>query len=92
MLFALSTDNQELVRISTCALCHFSHICLFAALWTITSQAPLSMRFSRQEYWSGLLYPPPGDIPDPGMEPTSPMSPTFTDGFFLSLAPSSGPS
>ena len=41
-------------------------------LWTIAHQAPLSMGFSRQEYWSGLLFPPPGDPPKPGIEPRSP--------------------
>ena len=43
-------------------------------LWTVASQAPLSMGISRQEYWSGLLCPPPGDLPDPGTEPVSPAS------------------
>ena len=41
-------------------------------LWTVARQAPLSMGFSRQEYWSGLPYPPPGDLPNPGIEPESP--------------------
>ena len=41
-------------------------------LWTVTHQAPLSMGFSRQEYWSGLPFPSPGDLPDPGIEPRSP--------------------
>ena len=50
----------------------FSRAQLFATPWT-NLQAPLSMGFSRQEYWSGLLFPPPGDFPDPGMEPTFPM-------------------
>ena len=45
-------------------------------------QAPLSMEFSRQEYWSGLLFPPPGDLPDPGIEPTSLMSPALASMFF----------
>ena len=45
---------------------------LFATLWTITYQAPPSMGFSRQEYWSGLPFPSPGDLPDPGIEPRSP--------------------
>ena len=40
--------------------------------WTVACQAPLSMRFSRQEYWSGLSFPSPGDLPDPGIEPGSP--------------------
>ena len=44
----------------------------FSTPWTIASQAPLSMKFSRQEYWSGLPFPSPGDLPNPGTEPTSP--------------------
>ena len=48
-----------------------SHVQLFATPWTVVCQAPLSMGFSRQEYWSGLPYPPPGDLPNPGIEPTS---------------------
>ena len=46
----------------------FSHVQLFVTLWTIAHQVPLSMGFSRQEYWSGLLCPPPGDLPNPGTE------------------------
>ena len=49
----------------------FSHVWLFATLWTITHQAPLSMGFSRQEYWSALPCSPPGDLPDSGIEPAS---------------------
>ena len=45
---------------------------LFATLWTVGHQAPVSMGFPRQEYWSGLLFPSPGDLPDPGIEPGSP--------------------
>ena len=45
---------------------------LFATPWTVAHQAPPSMRFSRQEYWSGLPFPSPGDLPDPGIEPRSP--------------------
>ena len=44
----------------------------FATPWTVTCQAPLSMGFSRQEYWSGLLFPSLGNLPDPGIEPGSP--------------------
>ena len=51
------------------ALSRFSYVWLFATLWTLVCQAPMSMRFSRQEYWTGLLFPPPGDLPDPGIEP-----------------------
>ena len=49
----------------------FGRIQLFATLWTIAPQAPLFMGFSKQEYWSGLPYSPPGDLPDPGIEPVS---------------------
>ena len=49
-----------------------SHVRLFATLWTGARQAPLSMGFSRQEYWSGLPFPSPGDLPNPGIEPGSP--------------------
>ena len=52
-------------------LSHFSPVQLFAALWAVACQAPLSMGFSKQEYWSGLPCPPPGDLPDPGIEPAS---------------------
>ena len=46
-----------------------SHVWLFATLWTVIDQVPLSMGFFRQEYWIGLPLPPPGDIPDPGIKP-----------------------
>ena len=52
--------------------CHFSCVGLFATPWTVAPQAPLSIGFSRQEYWSGLLCPPPGDLLDPGIKPVSP--------------------
>ena len=49
-----------------------SRVRLFATLWTVAHQAPPSMGFSRQESWSGLSFPSPGDLPDPGIEPQSP--------------------
>ena len=52
--------------------CLLSHIRLFAIPCTVAHQAPLSIQFSRQEHWSGLQCPPPGDLPDPGIEPRSP--------------------
>ena len=58
-------------------LSHFSHVQVFATLWTVAHQAPLSMGFSRQEYWSGLSCPPPGDLPDPGIKPQSLMCPAL---------------
>ena len=53
-------------------LSSFSHVQLFAMLWTVAHQAPLSIGFSRQEFWSGLPFPSPEDLPDPGIEPASP--------------------
>ena len=49
-----------------------SHVQLFGTPWTVAYQAPLSMGFSRQEYWSGLSFPSPGDLPNPGIKPESP--------------------
>ena len=49
-----------------------SHFRLFVTPWTVARQAPLSMEFSKQEYWSGLPYPSSGDLPEPGIEPGSP--------------------
>ena len=54
-----------------------SHVHLFATSWTLAHQAPLSMGFSRQEYWSGLPFPTLGNLPNPGIEPTSPISPAL---------------
>ena len=51
-------------------------------LWTVDLQAPLSMGFSRQEYWIGFPCPPPGGLPKPGIEPTSLISPALIGGFF----------
>ena len=62
----------------------FSRVQHFVTLWTRACQTPLSMGFSRQEYWSGLPRPPPGDLLDPGIEPTSLMYPAFAGGFFTS--------
>ena len=53
---------------------------------TVARQAPQSMKFSRQEYWSGLLFPTPGDLPDPGIEPGSLMSPALTCWLFTTNA------
>ena len=55
-------------------LSHFSHVQLFVTLWIVARQAPLSMGSSRQEYWNGLPFPTPKDLPDLGMEPTSLMA------------------
>ena len=52
--------------------------------WTVTQQIPLSMEFSRQKYWSGLLFPPPGYLSDPGIEPKFLASPALAGRFFTS--------
>ena len=67
-------------------LSHFSHVRLSETLWTITHQVPLSMGFSQQECWSGLPFPSPGDLPDPGVDPVSLMSPALAGGFFTTSA------
>ena len=59
-----------------------SHFQLFATLWTVALQTPLFMGFPRQEYWSGVSFPSPGDLPDPGIEPVSLTFPALTGGFF----------
>ena len=63
-------------------LSHFGCVRPFGTLWTVALQAPLSMGFSRQECWSGLPCPPPGHLPDPGIEPASLMSLALSGRFF----------
>ena len=69
-----------------CVLSRISHVQLCATPWTVARQALLSMGFSRQEYWSGLPCPPPGDLPSPGMGPMSPLSPALAGGFLTTSA------
>ena len=59
-----------------------SHVPLFVTLWTVNRQAPLSMGLPRQEYWSGLPFPPPGDLPYPGIEPHLLKVSCIAGGFF----------
>ena len=65
---------------------HFSCVRLSVTLWTAAHQAPLSLGFSRQEYWSGSLCPPPGELPDPCIEDVSRKSPALAGGFFTTSA------
>ena len=60
---------------------------LFATQWTVAHQAPLSMEFSRQEYWSELPFPSPGDFPYPGVKLLSPATPALAGGFFSTEPP-----
>ena len=64
----------------------FNRVQLCRAPRTVACQAPLSLEFSRQDYWSGLPRPPPGGLPDPGDKPISPLSPAFSGGFFTTSA------
>ena len=64
--------------------CVLSHLQLFVTPWTIACQTPLSMEFPRQEYWNWLPFPSPGDLPDPGSEPTSP---ALADRIFTTESP-----
>ena len=84
----LLTNRNERYQPSmwSCMLSHFTHAWLFATIWTIAHQAPLSMGFSRQEYWNGLPCPPPGDLPNPRIKPVSPRSPALAGGFFTTSA------
>ena len=73
-------------KLQVCMLSLFSHVQMLATLWTVAHQAPLSMGFSRQEYWNRLSRRPPGDLPDPGIEPTSFTPPASAAGFFTTSA------
>ena len=66
-------------------VCSVSCVWLSAALWTVAFQAPLSMGLSRQEYWSGLPFSAPGNLPGPGTEPMSPASPVLAGRFFNTM-------
>ena len=67
-------------------LSHFSCVQFFVTPRTVTHQTSLSVRFSKQEHWSRLPCPPPGDLPDPGIEPVSLMSPVLAGRFFITSA------
>ena len=79
----VSSSSGPWIDIMLTQSCRLSSVWLFVILWTTGHQAPLSMEFSGQDYWSGLLCPPPGDLPDPGMEPVSLISPALAVRFFV---------
>ena len=70
--------------ISCAVLSSYSYVWFFVTPWTVAHQAPLSIWFSREEYWSGLPCPPPGNLPDPGINSKSLMSPALPGRFFTS--------
>ena len=80
------TSWYSFPRVVVCSVCVLHWILLFAAPWITPCQVPLSLEFSRQEYWSGLPFPPAGDLPNPGIEPKSLASPTLAGRFFTTSA------
>ena len=77
-----SNEGKVIHFLHACVLSSFSHIQLFVTLWIVACQAPLSLGFSRQEYWSGLPCPSPGDLLDPGIELAFLTSPALASRFF----------
>ena len=71
----------------SCVLSCFNRAQLFATLWNTALQVPLSMGFFRQEYWSGLPFTPPGDLPNPGIDPMSPAAPALAGRFSTTELP-----
>ena len=89
---SVHTNNEQIIdgkmMIDECMdRCVLSHVLLFVTPWTVASQVLLSMGFSKQEYWSRLPFPTPGDLPDPEIEPMSLASPALADGLFTAEPP-----
>ena len=81
MLLKLMYDHEK-VKVKS-----VSCVQLFLTLWTVAHQTPLSREFYRQDYWRALPFPPPGDLPNPGIEPMSPASPALAGRFFTAEPP-----
>ena len=86
MIFPIISIVVWLIPLCACDQ-SLNHIWLFVTPWTIACQCPLSMKFSRQEYWSGLPFPTPGDLLDPRIEPASFASSSLTGEFFTTMPP-----
>ena len=84
--WATGSEAPEVPWIPTRTLSRFSLVRLCASPWTVARQAPLSMRFSKQDHWSGLPFPSPGNLRDPGTEPVSLTSPALAGRFFTTSA------
>ena len=82
MPLGIIISKHLVVGLCVYVLSHFSRVQHFAALWAVALQAPLSVGFSRQEYWTGLPCPLPGDLSDPGIDPASLMYLALVRGFF----------
>ena len=86
-MFLLLRDSVTCrISFSACA-CALSCVQLFVILWTVARPASLFMEFFRQESWSELPFPPPGDLLDPGIEPATPASPALASEFFTTVPP-----
>ena len=83
---SLLQGDDSLPPAFLCA-CMLSRVRVFGTSWTVARQTPLSMGFPRQEYWSRLPCPPPGDLPDPGIQPEFPVSPSLTGRFLMPEPP-----
>ena len=83
----LLSCKSSLYILDVCELSHFSWVRFFVMPWTVAYQAPLSMGFSGQEYWSGLSCPSPGDLSNPGIGPRSLKSPVLAGRFFITSLP-----
>ena len=81
-----SVNGPVSSTLCACVLRHFSHVQLFLTPCTVPCRDPLSMGFPRQEYWSGLPFPSPGDLSDSGVKPASLKSPALADRFFTTSA------
>ena len=83
----LIVPPASLVGVAVCVLSQFSHVQLFVTLWTVARKAPLSLGFPRQEYCSGLPFPSPRDLPNPGTESAFSASPALAGKFFTTEPP-----
>ena len=86
-MFIFLSSTLKVTREHVCACSVASVLSNSANPWTLACQAPLSVEFSTQEYWTGLPFPPPGDLPDPGIKSTSPVSPALQVDFFTTEPP-----
>ena len=85
------THRHLFPKIILMCMCVLIHVWLFATPWIVAHQVPLSMGFFRQEYWTGLPFPPLGDLSDPGVEPKTFVSPTLEGRFFTTEPPGKPP-
>ena len=82
--YIIRLSSKSFLNINIIVVQSLSHVWFFVTLWTVACQAPLSMEISRQEYWSGLPFPSPGDLPDPETEP---MASALAGRFFTTEPP-----